>query len=88
MNLKTGALLLLVGSMGLLGCDKMYPEQPVTDQCMRRAIFAQCMKLLPAGPKATHYNDWDEVVKQCDDTAYYQAKRMKEQVPVACRASP
>ena len=56
----------------------------VVDQCMQREIFNECMKNLPAGPQATHYNDWDEVVAECRHTAYYMAKRRRAFVKPEC----
>lgn len=54
------------------------------DQCLRREIFQQCMKALPAGPQATKYNDWDEVVSQCESAAYYQSLRKKAHIKAEC----
>ena len=64
MNLKVGALLLLVGSMGLsaTGCDQ--PKWQL-DEKLRAELFFKCLKHLPAGPVAAKYNDWDEVVAEC-----------------------
>lgn len=44
-----------------------------TNQDERQRLFRECMELLPAGPEQTKYNDWDDVVAQCDDVAYKQA---------------
>ena len=69
-------------TVGFGGCAD--PDQTRADQCMRREIFQQCMKALPAGPKATMYNDWDEVVGKCEDVAYYQSLRRKSQIKPEC----
>jgi hypothetical protein len=45
-----------------------------TDQSKRQELFKECMELLPSGPKSTHYNDWAEVVDECNDYARYAAK--------------
>jgi hypothetical protein len=58
----------------LAGCDDNSLPTYAVDQPMRRAYFMECLKSLPAGPTSTQYNDWDEVVAQCDSVAYYQAK--------------
>lgn len=79
-GLIAGASLL---TAGLGGCAN--PDPQMADQCMRREIFQQCMKALPAGPKATMYNDWDEVVAKCEDAAYYQSLRRTSQVKPECR---
>ena len=81
-GLIAGASLL---TAGLGGCADHDPQKP--DQCMRRELFQQCMKALPAGPKATVYNDWDEVVAQCDSVAHYQSLRRKSQIKPEDRKS-
>lgn len=64
----------------LSGCA----ETVGTDQCMRREIFLQCLKALPAGPVETKYNDWDDVVLECDVAARYQSRRNKSQIAAQC----
>lgn len=62
------------------------PESPyAVDQCLRAELFQRCMKDLPAGPLASKYNDWDEVVDSCENAAYYQSKREKAAVKQECR---
>ncbi len=78
--LMAGASLFTVG---LGGCAD--PDPQLVDQCMRREIFQQCMKALPAGPKATRYNDWGEVVSKCEDVAYYQSLRRKSWIKPECQ---
>jgi hypothetical protein len=83
-------ILLLWGLAGaLVGCSESSPnstpDKIVNNQCLRVELFQQCMKNLPAGPNATMYNDWDEVVSQCETAAYYQAKRPMFSVPRECR---
>lgn len=76
----------LIGAASLLtavlagGCA----ESTGPDQCLRREIFQQCMKALPAGPQATKYNDWDEVVGKCESVAYYQSLKKKTQITAEC----
>ena len=83
--------LLLALAVLLVGCDSQrVPEAIRTDpmivnQCLRADLFRQCMAALPAGPASTKYNDWDEVVDSCGQQAYYQAFRLKSQVPQSCR---
>lgn len=56
------------------------------DVCAFERTFDNCMKLLPAGPQSTHYNDWDEVVQECRFTAYRMAEyRPADLVPPECR---
>jgi hypothetical protein len=58
---------------------------PDPDQCMRREIFQQCLRALPAGPVSTKYNDRDEVVKSCESAAYYQSLRQPGQIKPECK---
>jgi hypothetical protein len=76
--MKSGEIL-IVGCLCLLvallaGCDSVKPEKWETDQKLRTELFFRCMEALPAGPQQTKYNDWDEVVAECDNVAYYQAR--------------
>ena len=71
-------------SLLLAGCNQF--TAPTVDQCLRREIFTNCLTNLPAGPAATKYNDWDEVVSSCENVAYYQALRKKELIKLECRA--
>ena len=61
----------LLALLLLAGCDGASIE-PKQDGALRIALTERCMKNLPAGPVSTQYNDWDEVVSQCDDNAYYE----------------
>jgi hypothetical protein len=77
------ALLILLAITALTGCDQT--QTVMRDQCLRQQIFMQCMAALPAGPKATMYNDWDEVVGACESTAAYQALRPTQHIKPECR---
>ncbi len=78
--------LILAAAIGLAGCDaKPSPDDIVTDQCLRIKLAQQCVKELPKGPTHIHNsNDWDEVVKQCDDNSYWQSKRKRKFVAEGC----
>lgn len=86
---------MLIGAATLLtavlagGCTNSEGKPTInttgTDQCMRREIFLQCLQALPAGPQASKYNDWDEVVGACDSAAYYQSLRKLEVIKPECR---
>ena len=55
----------------LSGCSK--PD--AAERGLLRAKLAErCMQNILAGPQATRYNDWDEVVSECSEQAYSQAK--------------
>lgn len=72
--------------LALAGCqDASVPIGSVPDQCLRREIFKECMAALPAGPVATKYNDWDDVVKECESAAYYQSRRSADTIKPECR---
>ena len=36
-----------------------------TDNDVFKAEYYQCINNLPAGPDSTVYNDWDEVMEEC-----------------------
>ena len=79
--------LFLVALVGCTEADKPKELTWVTDQCARREIFQQCLKLLPAGPVQAKYNDWDEVVEACSDVAYWQSRiQDASAVKKECRA--
>jgi len=77
--MKIATLLLTVA---LAGCEV---DSTKVDQCMRREIFNECLKTIPAGPTKAHYNDWSEVVGKCEDAAYYQSLRKTTQIKPECR---
>ena len=62
------------------------PEDKASnDQCLRAKLFEQCLKALPAGPQATKYNDWDEVVHQCELASYRHSFRKMRYIKQECR---
>lgn len=73
--------------IGLTACDNTpdVVKSRGTDQCMRAELFKSCMASLPAGPVATDYNDWQEVVDECGTQAYYQSIRFVEFIKPECR---
>jgi uncharacterized protein YcfL len=71
-------MLLLLG-----GCGK-HQNDYVWDQCLRIQLAQQCMVNLPAGPISTHYNDWDEVVYECDRRAESQSRRQRQYIKPEC----
>lgn len=77
-------IIALLAALSLSGCMEV-PPPPVADQCLRAQLFQACMKSLPAGPVSTQYNDWDEVVDSCSNTAYYQSLRRAESIKPECR---
>lgn len=71
--------------VALAGCDKDDWSQTVPDQCLRAELFKSCMASLPAGPQATKYNDWAEVVSECGSQSYYQSMRRSGAITKECR---
>jgi len=76
-------LIAIAALLILMGC-KNQMDDVVIDQCLRVELAQQCMKDLPAGPVAAHYNDWSEVVAECDNNAFGQAKRRRHSVKPEC----
>lgn len=75
MSNPTAKAIGILALLALAGCDTAGVTHPdMTAENARRAdmyeqAFAACMKSLPAGPEQAHYNDWAEVVEQCQHTA-------------------
>lgn len=71
----------------LSGCVPEVPKKTwANDQCLRAELFQACLRSLPAGPTASKYNDWDEVVSECESAAYRQSARAIDQVKAECRS--
>lgn len=80
--------LFLIATLLLTACsDKVtvIKESQVPDQCLRRELFNECMKALPAGPVATHYNDWDDVVSECKAYAWGVSIRYESVIKKECQ---
>lgn len=83
------ALLGLVAMVALAGCaeDKPPVQMGGYDQCVRRVLFKECLQALPAGPTQAKYNDWDEVVEACADSARSQSYLSdKDVIKPECRS--
>lgn len=80
--------IIIIMALLLSGChedDIDHSMDVVVDQCLRIKLAQQCMKELPKGPQYVGTsNDWDEVVKQCDNNAYYQSRRRRKYVVEEC----
>ena len=66
-------LLAAIGVTMLSGCAPMCHQKP--DRVVQNKIFIECLKVIPPGPNVTKYNDWDEVISECNSSAYYQSLR-------------
>ena len=54
------------------------PPRYEVDKVEYQIAFKECLKALPAGPEQTHYNDWNEVVRECRYYAEEAATRRVE----------
>lgn len=70
---KIIAALLLAAALS--GCDSGPFVQWEPDQELRAELFKSCLASVPKGPDKTVYNDWAEVVAECESSAYYQSLR-------------
>jgi hypothetical protein len=82
--------IILLSVLLLAACDNGTINVPpdkvvITDQCLQREIFKECLTVVPAGPLATKYNDWDEVVVECRRSANYMAQRQRGTIKEECR---
>lgn len=79
--------LVLLSCILLVGCGPPYHpnSEPTTDVCLQKQYFDDCLKQLPEGPKATHYNDWSEIVSSCTESARLLSYRQSEFVTPECR---
>lgn len=76
-------IVLVVLCLALTGCGKAAGDR-VVDQCLRIQLAQQCLANLPAGPVATHYNDWDDVITECNRGALHQSIRNRQYVKPEC----
>ncbi len=84
-NLMRFAVMLAATTLAACGPKTPYEPHSQSDQCIRAELFRQCMQSLPAGPVATQYNDWAEVVDECDGASYYQSMRPTQHIAPQCR---
>lgn len=71
-------------SIAIVGCKGSANSDMVIDQCLRIQLAQQCVKDLPASPVETKYNDWDEVINQCDENSMRQSVRLRKYVKPEC----
>lgn len=64
----TNTLSILAVALLLAGCEPPSPGY-YYDQALRREVFMECLQKAPAGPAATRYNDWSEVVSECNSAS-------------------
>ena len=81
-------LLLVFAVVTLSACSEevsVMKNHHIPDQCLRAVVFEKCMRVLPAGPLAAKYNDWDEVVSECGRQSYYQSIRNRKHIKPECQ---
>jgi hypothetical protein len=78
-------VILAVLALIMAGCETPVANPWVVDECLNREIYRECMALLPKGPDKTVYNDWDDVIDECNDRAYYRSQKRASQVKPECR---
>lgn len=66
-------LVSIVSLLILSGCEPTAYPQMAIDQTQRTSLFNECLRNIPVGPTTTTYNDWDEVVSTCSNSAYYRS---------------
>lgn len=86
----TTKLAALVCAVSLAGCDDhqqvIAKRTEAYDQCVRAELFQACLAAVPAGPQATKYNDWDELVSECGEQARVMSFRPIKAIKEGCRA--
>lgn len=68
---RRGLLFLAACAALVVGCGPC--REYKTDKVKKWALFKECLAAVPQGPQKTHYNDWDEVLSECEDIASRQA---------------
>jgi len=63
-------LIFILPLLILSGCTDCGYE---TDLVIQRELFTSCLKNAPAGPSSVKYNDWSEVVTDCQNVAREQS---------------
>jgi hypothetical protein len=63
--------IILAALLLLSGCKVCDHE---TNQDKRHAYFEECIKISGAQPEHNHEDNNGDLVKACDDAAYYQAQ--------------
>lgn len=64
--------------------DGNYVIREELDQCRRVELFESCLQLAPAGPQSAKYNDWSEVIGECEGFATRAAYRDPAYVKPEC----
>jgi hypothetical protein len=60
---------ILLATLLLSGCVPQAGSACIEEdynQVLRRQLFKECLDSVPEGPSTTTFNDWSEVVNNCD----------------------
>lgn len=80
--MKIKLLVAFALSLSLYGCDNV----PISgiDQCIRAQLFKECLEKVPNGPDVVNFNDWSEVVSECESASQYQSVRLRTSIKQEC----
>lgn len=79
-------ILILALSLGLAGCSRpkyQFDYDHPTDSQVEAYILDTCLKSA-RGPQSTKYNDWDEAIYACANTAESMARYCPPQDTALC----
>lgn len=51
----------------------------VIDREKQEAIFFKCLEKIPKGPTTVKYNDWDDVVRECNTISVQMSGEWREE---------
>ena len=80
--MKIKLLVALALSLFLYGCDNV-PSNGI-DQCLRAQLFKECLEKVPKGPDVVNFNDWRNVVSECESASQYQSVRLRTSIKQEC----
>ena len=76
-------LLILLTSAFIYTCCVALPPMPTyrTDYQKSQELFLKCLETVPAGPTHVKYNDWDEIVESCRQSAFSLSQKCIKNCP-------
>lgn len=83
--MSRAVILMALLALLCVGCAPPPERTSFSDQCLRREIFQQCLAAVPPGPAAPKYNDWAEVIDECETAAFRQSYREVKHIKPECR---
>lgn len=77
-NVVGGTFCTLIAAVSVGGA--YYSERDdvkrVSDRCEKQVLFERCLARIPKGPNSTVYNDWAEVIDECQSSATKNARNI------------